>query len=347
MIAFDDNVRDCLAQVGEALDMPLLAVDRLGAVHVLNRAARELMALPPGAARLEPGAGPWQREVLELVARLPLDGSAAEVYSDGRTRVAFEAHALSRGGTAWGGLVLVQPRAGEPADRPPTDEAAEFAHEVKNSLHSLLLNLYIVRRWAASQAVADPQILTRLEALSTEMHRLNALAETFLPAGASLPGGEVIWLSRLLDEVVAAVAESAADAGVQLSTRLPAHLPAIRGDGRLLREALATLLRDRVRQLAPGDETEIVAGAGEEYAFIMVRDGRAGAPATTRDAPRAGGRALGIVDWVVRRHGGVVESFEVASAGAALLVKLPIWAGRVDAPSTEPPDLTPAPTRER
>ena len=348
MIAFDEAVRACLAQLGETLDTPLLVIALDGAIDLANRAARELMALPADAARLERGAGRWQREVLDLLARLPEDGQAAEVYVDGALRLVIEGRALARDGRLWGGLVVIRTNVDRRADRPPADDVVEFAHEVKNSLHALLLNLYIVRRWAASQVTADAQLLTRLEALSTEMHRLNALAEAFLPAGAQLHGGEMIWLSRLLDDVVGALASAAADAGVRLTARVPAHLPAIRGDAHLLRETFLALLRDRLRQLGPGDETEIVAGAGEEYALIMVRDARVTLPGAGREtAGRAGGRALGIADWVVRRHGGTLEAFDAAGAGAALIVKLPLWEGSATVRPTAPPDLTPAPTRER
>jgi signal transduction histidine kinase len=348
MMPLDDTLRACLAQIGEALDTPLLAVDHEGTAHVANRAARELMALGPGAVKLEPGGGPWQREVLDLLRRVPGESAAAEVYSEGGVRLVLEGFALSRDEAPWGAVVVVRSQLVQhPPERRPQEEVAEFAHQVKNSLHALLLNLYIVRRWAATQAFPEPQILTRLEALSTEMHRLNALAETFLPAGTGLqPGGEPVRLARVLDDVVAALADSAARAGVRVSVRVSPQLPAIRGDAHLLREALIALLRERLTQLARGDETEIVAGAGEEYAFLMVREARA-RPGEPRPAASPAGRALGVADWVVRRHGGTIETFEGAGAGATLLIKLPVTAGPPEARGAEPHDVTPSPLPDR
>jgi hypothetical protein len=348
MMPLDDTLRACLAQIGEALSTPLLAVDLEGVAHVANGAAREMMALGAGPVKLESGGGPWQREVLDLARRVPAEGSAAEVYSEGGVRLVLEGFALSRDQAPWGAVVVArsQPVEHDPERRPP-EESAEFAHQVKNSLHAMLLNLYIVRRWAATQAFAEAQILARLDALSTEMHRLNALAETFLPAGTGLqPGGEPVRLARVLDDVVGALADAAAEAGVRLSVRVSPQLPAIRGDAPLLREALVGLLRERLSQLARGDETEIVAGAGEEYAFLMVREARA-RPAGPRSPAATAGRALGVAAWVVRRHGGTLETFEAASAGATLLIKLPVTAGPPEARGVEPHDVTPTPLPER
>jgi signal transduction histidine kinase len=332
MIVFTEEVGECLRQVAEAFDHALLLVDRDGVLHVANRAARDLLDLPPDRATLSEDGGPWPRLVLDLVRRLVTEGSAAEVHLATPQAFVLEGFAVRRAEAPWGGLVVARGSAGRGA-RGNGREQAEFAHEVKNALHSLLLNVYILRRWALAQPQADTEMLGRCDSLSTEMQRLNALAETFLPlAGGMRVRGEPLQLLTLLTDVVRQLTREAEHRGVTIAFRVPTELPAIRGDGRLLRDAFVALLRDRLQQLPPGRELELIAGAGAEHAFIMVRDGAPAHPRGPADAAAPDlARGPAIVDWVARGHGGSLETFSAGGLGTTFFVKLPLWTAAPDA----------------
>jgi signal transduction histidine kinase len=340
MIALTDEVRAWLAQVGEALDDGLLLVDREGAVHFANRMARALLDLgsEPDAVA---AAGPWQRELLELLRRLPAEGSATEVHLSKPVPLVLEGYAVETGGTFWGGVFVARSSGGRRPEAPPT-RAAELARELRNAQQSLLLHVYMLRKWAASQPYVETQTLARFDLLSSEIHRLNTLADDFLPDARPRVRRESVRLAPLLGDAVALVADQAREAGVELRVRVPAALPPIQGDPRLLKDAFVALLGNRLQAIDPGAELEILAGAGAKHAFVMLSDNASRAPMAWRDAAfgsRPGtGRGVGITEWVVRGHGGSLETFNAPGLGTTFVVKLPL-AGEAPAVAGEDPGL--------
>src|SRR5262249_42779072 len=181
VISFTDEVRECLDQLGEALDDALLLVDHRGRVHVRNGAARELLGISTETLDAETGAGRWQHVVRDLLTRLPPEGSASEVYLDGPVPVVLEGHALQRDGMPWGGLVIGRSGLrGLPS--PPVITETELAQEVKSTLQAVVLNLYIVRKWVAGRPLVEPRILARLDAIATEIQHIDTLTESFTPS---------------------------------------------------------------------------------------------------------------------------------------------------------------------
>src|SRR5262249_29001729 len=207
--------------------------------------------------------------------------------------------------------------------------AAEFAREIKNALHSLLLNIYMLRKWAASQPYVETQTLAKFDLVSNEVHRLNGLAEDFLPEARPRVRRETVRLAPLFDEAVSLVTPQAREAGVHIRVRVPVELPAVQGDSRLLKDAFAALLGNRLQAMDPGGELEILAGSGDNHAFVMLSDNGTGAPHPWRDeafGPRPGAatRGVGIMEWVVRGHGGSLETFGAPGLGTTFVVKLPL-----------------------
>jgi nitrogen-specific signal transduction histidine kinase len=327
MIPLSDEVRAWLSQVGEALDDGLLLVDREGTVHVANRTARALLDLGTEPGALDAAASPWQGELLALLRRLPTEGSATEVHLSNRVPLVFEGYAVEAGGAFWGGVIVTRSSGGRRGDGPPTRDA-ELARELKNALQSLLLNVYMLRKWAASQPYVETQTLARFDLLSSEIHRLNSVAEDFLPDARPQVHRQSVRLAPLLGEAVSLVADQAREAGVELRVRVPAELPAIQGDPRLLKDAFVALLGTRLEAIDPGAELEILAGTGAKYAFVMLSDNASRALAAWRDESFGGrpgtGRGVGIAEWVVRGHGGSLETFSAPGLGTTFVVKLPL-----------------------
>jgi signal transduction histidine kinase len=322
MIPLTDEVRACLAQLGEAIDDALLLVDQGTAVQLANRAARALLELPAEAATLGT-AGPWQRELRDLLHRLPVEGAATEVHVTGGQPQVLEGYAVQRDGAFWGGMFVVR---SAPARRieASSSRANEFAHEVKNALHSILLNLYMLRKTAASQPAVETQTLAKFDLVSNEIHRLNGLAEDFLPDDRPRVRREVVRLPQLLGEVVARVIPPAREAGIEIRSRVPSDLPPLPGDTRLLRDAFLALLENRLDAIGQGGELEIQAGVGGQQAFVMVTDSGPGIREPVEPRPARSGRGLGLTEWVARGHGGSFETFSAAGLGSTVVVKLPL-----------------------
>jgi signal transduction histidine kinase len=324
MISLSDDVRVCLAKLGEAIDDALLLVDQGAAVQFANRAARGLLDLPAEDATLG-AAVPWQRELRDLLYRLPVEGAATEVHVTGGQPQVLEGFAVQQDGAFWGGIFVVRSAPARRSEGPPA-RASEFAHEVKNALHSILLNLYMLRKWAVSQPAVEPQILAKFDLVSREIHRLNGLAEGYLPDDRPRVRREVVRLPQLLGEVVARVTPPAREAGIEIRSRLPADLPPLPGDTRLLRDAFLALLENRLDAVGQGGELEIQAGVGGKQAFVMVTDSGPGIREPVEARPARSGRGLGLTEWVVRGHEGSFETFSGAGLGSTVVVKLPLTA---------------------
>ena len=332
MVALTDEVRECLAQVGEALDDGLLLVDQQGTIHLANRTARNLLDLHADRLGVV-GGGPWQTELLALLRRLPTEGAATELHASGSIPLVLEGYGVEHGGAFWGGIFVARSAAGRQREL-DTSRAAEFGRDVKNALHSLLLNLYILRKWSASQPFVETQTLAKFDVISNEIHRLNGLAEDFLPDARPLRlRREAVRLPQLLTDIIALATTQARDAGVQIRSRVPDELPPVQGDARLLKEAFFNLVTHRLQNIRERGELEIVAGAGVNHAFVMISDSGPGIPFGLRDQvmsegfgvrPGGTGRGLGITEWVVRGHGGSFETFSAAGLGTTFVVKLPL-----------------------
>jgi signal transduction histidine kinase len=327
-IVLTGEVRGCLAQVGEALDDGLLLVDQHGLVHLSNRSARNLLDLPAEHHVLTRG-GQWQSELLELLRRLPDEGSATEIHLSAATPLVLDGYAVEEDGDFWGALFVARSTAGRQRRDVPSARTAEFAHEVKNALHSLLLNMYMLRKWAASQPFVETQTLGKFDLVSNEVHRLNSLADDFLPDSRPMRvRRDLVRLSDLLGEVVSLVTPQAREVGVEIRSRVPGELPPIQGDARLLKDAFLALIGDRLQAMLQGGELEILAGAGGKHAFVMVSDSSPGMGQSRAESfgARAGpsGRGSGVTEWVVRGHGGSLETFDTPGLSTTFVVKLPL-----------------------
>ncbi len=326
MIALTDEVRGCLAQVGEALDDALLLVDQHGTVHLSNRTARGLLDLAGDRVTLGT-TGQWQNELLELLRRLPLGGAATEIHVSGGSPLVLEAYAAEKDGEFWGGIFVARSAAVRRREL-QASRTSEFAHEVKNALHSLLLNVYMLRKWAASEPYVETQTLAKFDLVSNEIHRLDGLAEGFLPDARPRIRREAVRLSQLLGEAVGLVTGVARESGIEIRMRLPADLPPLQGDARLLKDAFLALLEDRLHALGEGGELEVQAGVGGKHAFVVVSASGPGREPVAGEAfegrPARAGRGLGLTEWVVRGHGGSVEAFTVTGLGTTFVVRLPL-----------------------
>jgi signal transduction histidine kinase len=184
----------------------------------------------------------------------------------------------------------------------------------------------MLRKWAASQPGVEHHVLAKFDLVSRDVHRLNGLAEAFLPDAQPRVRREVVRLPQLLDEVLAQITPPAREAGIEIRSRLSADLPPLPGDTRLLRDAFLALLENRLGALGQGGALEIQAGVGGQQAFVMVTDRGPGTREPVESRAAREGRGLGLTEWVVRGHGGSFETFSAAGLGSTMVVKLPLTA---------------------
>jgi signal transduction histidine kinase len=195
--------------------------------------------------------------------------------------------------------------------------ADDLAHEIKNPLHAMVINLELVKRWAGGQ---DPDpIIQRAEIVETELHRVHRLMDSLLRLlrpWPDRPSADPDQIFELLGPVVAARArirnvEYAHEAGSAPVALPPADLAL----------SVINLIDNALDAMPEGGRMVTRCEAGPESVRIEVVDTGSGVPADLSDRaalPGVSGRAgrsglgLAVTDRLVRQAGGTLA---LASAG--------------------------------
>jgi len=209
--------------------------------------------------------------------------------------------------------------------------AAHVAHEIRNPLSSLALNLDLLEEEIGP---ANPEAIALHRAVRTEVERLTALSERYLSVARKKP-------PRLDEEDVAGVCTEAFQAmrpdlerhGVAGKLDLEPDLPAVRVDEGLLRQALDNLLRN-AREATPTRGTVTLGARRTEEGGVEIRvddEGPGIAPElrerlfepffTTKN--HGTGLGLVITREIVESHGGAVDCAPLRPVGTRFSIRLP------------------------
>lgn len=224
--------------------------------------------------------------------------------------------------------------------------SAGLAHEIKNPLSAIELNLHLLAEELADREQVRSEVQRYLEILKAEIKRLQAVVENVVrasrPTAVSL---EPLNLNNLLSHVVALVDHEARQHKVDLQVDLDSSLPPVPGDDTQLSQVFLNLLLNGLQAMPDGGTLIISSGVRPDPSssvFVRVSDtGHGIAPGhlsrlfdpyfTTRD----GGMGLGlaIAYRIVRDHGGTIEVASTQGAGTTMTVRLPL------APHRQPMEL--------
>lgn len=216
--------------------------------------------------------------------------------------------------------------------------AANLAHEIRNPLNSINLNLELLEEDLAGQAEAARSLTSTRQ----EVTRLARLVSDFLTyARPTAPVLEVVRVRALLEEVVAFLRGEARGMGTHLRLLPEVADPGLRGDPGQLRQVMLNLVLNAVQSVAQQEKAErrvVEIGAREDggAVILMVRDRGDGIrDIEIDDARRAfftrrrGGSGLGlaIAERIVAAHGGRLELENLEPQGFEARVVLPLPGG--------------------
>jgi len=222
--------------------------------------------------------------------------------------------------------------------------ASGLAHEIRNPLNSLSLNMQMLEEESRLSGSEGSQ-LRLLSLTRTELARLERLATDFLsyakPRPLELRAVPVVeLLERVLAVLAAEVQERRAD--VEIEDR--SHGAEVEVDRGQVNQLLLNLAQNALAAAAEGEgppEVRLVARREEDEVVIEVRDNGPGIPTEERQrifdlfySNRKGGTGLGlaIVQRIARAHGTEVEVGGEPGAGAVLSLRLPVAEEREEAP---------------
>jgi signal transduction histidine kinase len=216
--------------------------------------------------------------------------------------------------------------------------AANLAHEIRNPLNSINLNLELLSEDIADN---DKQAQSSLESTRQEVGRLTQLVNDFLTyARPNQPSCVVLETAKLVEEVVTFLKPEARQQGVHLTLGKELANEAVRGDASQLRQVLLNLVLNATQAVAPlAAERRVVkvsARSNGDEVTLVVHDRGHGIPdeemAKVRSAfytCRPGGTGLGlaIAERIVNTHGGRLELRNLSDSGFEATVALPVTTG--------------------
>lgn len=212
--------------------------------------------------------------------------------------------------------------------------ASGLAHEVRNPLNSIALQLSVLeRRVAPLPAPLAGQVKELVGVIREEVKRLDNLVGDFLQFSRS---NRVQYrptsLDALVDEVTRLLRPEARAAGVSLRReRMGAALPDLRVDPEKMKQVVINLVRNSIEAMPDGGAIQVATGLLDGRALLVVKDTGPGLPegldvfqlfVTTK--ARGTGLGLSIAQQIVLEHGGEIVASSEPGNGATFTVSLEV-----------------------
>jgi two-component system, NtrC family, sensor histidine kinase HydH len=211
---------------------------------------------------------------------------------------------------------------------------AGFAHEVRNPLSTIGLNLQLVLEdFREPETARDKRTQKRLATVEGEVRRLQKILEEFLSfARAPEPKLGSVDLNGRLQALVEFHEPEMREHGIALRFFPSQDVGRIPGDWDHLQAAVGNLLRNAKEATPPGGEILVSTARDGAFALLRVIDTGAGIPADVQArvfepyfSTKKAGTGLGLptVRRVVEEHGGTVTMQSEVGKGTQFTLRLP------------------------
>jgi len=217
--------------------------------------------------------------------------------------------------------------------------ASGLAHEIRNPLSTLSMNLQLLREdWADPASEREQRAARRLDTILREIERLDRVLEDLLrfSAGHRLRLDRVD-VNRVVDELLDFCAPQAEKARVRIARALAPSLPPVEADANLLRQAMHNLLVNAQQAMPDGGEISVRTAAAGGAVRVAVADTGPGIPRENLDrifnlyfSTKPGGTGLGLpmAKKIVDEHRGTISVESEPGRGTTFTVSLPALDGR-------------------
>jgi len=210
-----------------------------------------------------------------------------------------------------------------------------LAHEIKNPLSTVQLNLQLLGEDLDPNNPAFPRLSSRLKTVQKETARLRDTVDDFLRyAGRMELVKQPVELNRLLEELVDFFSPQAQLQRVQLRLRKSEGELVAAVDERLLKQAILNLMINALQAMPEGGGEIILSARRQDgRAVLEVIDTGRGMDEETvgrifdayYSTKRSGtGLGLAIARRVIREHGGEIRVRSEVGKGSAFEMELPV-----------------------
>jgi len=210
--------------------------------------------------------------------------------------------------------------------------SSKFAHEIRNPLTSILINLELLRDSMRSQSAPgeDEETLT---SIASEVNRIQNVVQDYLRFGRkALPTREPLVLDDLLRRHFGMLAPELGQRNIALVLDLRAGPAAVDADEDQFWQAVLNLVRNAMEAMAGGGRLTIATSAEADRVTCLVADTGVGMSPDVQEemfrpffSTKPGGTGLGMpfVRQVVAEHGGVLTCRSEVGRGTDFTIALP------------------------
>ncbi len=216
--------------------------------------------------------------------------------------------------------------------------AAGVAHEIRNPLSALELNLRLLRDEVTGLCPAGGDIEEYFEILSAETRRLNRITSNFLQLSRAEPLARVrVAVHQAVTQVVRLVHREAQEKDISLVLDLVSGEPEVLGDSTKLEQVCLNILINAMQAMPTGGVINVTSrihwSDGRKFVHLAFAD--QGVGISPENLPRlfdpyfttrsdGTGLGLAIADRIVTDHGGKILVESTVGAGTVVTVCLPM-----------------------
>jgi PAS domain S-box-containing protein len=226
--------------------------------------------------------------------------------------------------------------------------SAKLAHEIRNPLSSIRLNLDLVGDEVGTLAATSPEparvVRELLRIVDAEVHRIQRVTEDYLQfAKMPKPRWEVVALNDVLTQRLAFLQSLFTKSHIQLVTDFAPELPAIAGDEEQLWQAILNLVRNALEAMPEGGTLTVRTAHDAGHVRLAITDTGKGMGVAEREqlfkpffSTKPGGTGLGLplTQQIIAEHNGRLTCESVPGQGTTFTIELPLTESPSHAPQS-------------
>ncbi len=210
--------------------------------------------------------------------------------------------------------------------------AAGIAHEIKNPLQVLLLNLELVE--------AGRPLPNWTEMFSKQVKRLSEITHRLMNFSRSASEDvvmEPINLRKVIEDIVAMVHHEFRGAGIDIEIISGEDIPPVAGNANYLQQVFLNLLINARDAMPKGGQVTITVSLTGFHVFVRFTDTGEGIPAEvlekifrpffTTKGEKGTGLGLAICHKIILQHKGDIRVESEIGKGTTFTIYLPVWRG--------------------